>query len=84
MFSGECCSKCKINLVIRVKWNIKNITDGKFGRVLYIVGDGRVVRWCWVNSSAGVGWLFWVERPFETIFQSISGRLKEREREEKR
>ena len=22
-----------------------------------------------------VGWLFWVQRPFETIFQSISGRL---------
>ena len=22
-----------------------------------------------------VGWLFWVKRPFETIFQSISGRL---------
>ena len=21
-----------------------------------------------------VGWLFWVSRPFETVFQSISGR----------
>ena len=25
-----------------------------------------------------VGLLFWVQRPFETIFQSISGRLSER------
>ena len=25
-----------------------------------------------------VGWLFWVKRPFETVFQSISGRLPER------
>ena len=32
-----------------------------------------------------VGWLFWVKRPFETVFQSISGRLpkRTREREEK-
>ena len=27
-----------------------------------------------------VGWLFWAYRPFETIFQSISGRLPERGR----
>ena len=25
-----------------------------------------------------VGWLFWVKRPFETVFQSISGRLPKR------
>ena len=25
-----------------------------------------------------VGWLFWVSRPFETIFQSISSRLPKR------
>ena len=25
-----------------------------------------------------VGWLFWVLRPFETVFQSISGRLPKR------
>ena len=30
-----------------------------------------------------VGWLFWIYRPFETVFQSISGRLPERERERK-
>ena len=24
-----------------------------------------------------VGWWFWVERPFKTVFQSISGRLPE-------
>ena len=30
-----------------------------------------------------VGWLFWVERPFETVFQSISGRLQ-RERRKRR
>ena len=28
-----------------------------------------------------VGWLFWVKRPFETVFLSISGRLPEREKE---
>ena len=27
-----------------------------------------------------VGWLFWAERPFGTVFQSISGRLRERGR----
>ena len=27
-----------------------------------------------------VGWLFWTYRPFETVFQSISGRLPERGR----
>ena len=27
-----------------------------------------------------VGWLFWVLRPFETVFQSISGRLPKRGR----
>ena len=27
-----------------------------------------------------VGWLFWAERSFETVFQSISGRLPERRR----
>ena len=27
-----------------------------------------------------VGWLFWASRPFETVFQSISGRLPERQR----
>ena len=27
-----------------------------------------------------VGWLFWVLRPFETVLQSISGRLPERGR----
>ena len=26
------------------------------------------------------GWLFWVNRPFETVFQSISGRLSVRGR----
>ena len=25
-----------------------------------------------------VGWLFWVKRPFETVFQFISGRLPKR------
>ena len=28
-----------------------------------------------------VCWLFWVKRPFETVFQSISGRLPEKRRE---
>ena len=28
-----------------------------------------------------VGWLLWVQRPFETVFQSISGRLPKRGRE---
>ena len=27
-----------------------------------------------------VGWLFWASRPFETVFQSISGRRPERGR----
>ena len=27
-----------------------------------------------------VGWLFWVKRPFETVFQSVSGHLPKRER----
>ena len=28
-----------------------------------------------------VGWLFWVKRPFETVFQSMSGRLPKRGRQ---
>ena len=27
-----------------------------------------------------VGWLFWILQPFEIVFQSISGRLPEREK----
>ena len=30
-----------------------------------------------IPPKAMVGWLFWVKRPFETVFQSISGRLPE-------
>ena len=30
-----------------------------------------------------VGWLFWAKRPFETVFQSISGRLPERGRKKR-
>ena len=30
-----------------------------------------------------VGWLFWVSRPFETVFQSISGRLPKRGRKKR-
>ena len=30
-----------------------------------------------------VGWLFWILRPFETVFQSISGRLPKRGRNRK-
>ena len=30
-----------------------------------------------------VGWLFWIYRPFETIFQSISDRLPERGRKKR-
>ena len=30
------------------------------------------------NLQLWVGWLFWAERPFETVFQSISGRSPER------
>ena len=33
----------------------------------------RIVNWL-------VGWLFWASRPFETVFQSISGRIPERGR----
>ena len=31
-----------------------------------------------------VGWLFWVKRPFETIFQSISSRLPKRGRKRRK
>ena len=30
-----------------------------------------------------VGWLFWIKRPFETVFQSISGRLTKRGRKKR-
>ena len=38
-----------------------------------VVGGGVASYWL-------VGWLFWAYRPFETVFQSISGRLPERGR----
>ena len=31
-----------------------------------------------VHNSYWLGWLFWVSRPFETVFQSISQREGER------
>ena len=36
-------------------------------------------------SSKGwlVGWLFWILRPFETVFQSISGRLPKKGRKKR-
>ena len=38
-----------------------------------------------VGRSGGlVGWFFWVQQPFETVFQSISGRLSKREKEERK
>ena len=30
------------------------------------------------DSQILVGWLIWALRPFETVFQSLSGRLPER------
>ena len=36
-----------------------------------------------INRGSKIGWLFWVYRPFETVFQSISGRLPERGRKRK-
>ena len=39
---------------------------------------------CFVLSVRLVGWLFLIYWPFETVFQSISGRLPERERGRKR
>ena len=33
-----------------------------------------------IRRSWLVGWLFWVSRPFETVFQSVSGRLQRRGR----
>ena len=32
------------------------------------------------KCGGGIGWLIWVKWPFETVFQSISGRLPERGR----
>ena len=37
------------------------------------------IRQLWVEINRMVGWLFWVQRPFETVFQSI-----EREKEERK
>ena len=40
---------------------------------------------CRYLNEYRVGWLlFWVKRPFETVFQSISGRLPEREKEKRK
>ena len=39
-----------------------------------------VIRLGYENMHILVGWLFWALRPFETVFQSISGRLPERGR----
>ena len=35
------------------------------------------------ESKMLVGWLFWALRPFETVFQSVSGRLPERGRKKR-
>ena len=36
------------------------------------------------NNNKMVGWLFLAKRPFETVFQFISGRLPESEREKEK
>ena len=38
---------------------------------------------CMLQFGAPVGWLVWVERPFQTVYQSISGRLPERGRKKR-
>ena len=37
-----------------------------------------------VSDPSLVGWLFWAYRPFETVFQSISGRLPEGGRQKRK
>ena len=53
-------------------------------------GVGRESRGCDCNNTSlalkkprKVGWLFWILRPFKTIFQLISGRLPERGRKKR-
>ena len=36
------------------------------------------------DTHSLVGWLFWVKRPFEAVFQSISDRLPMRGEKEER
>ena len=38
----------------------------------------------YLEGALLVGWFIWAKRPFETVFQSISGRLPERGRKKKR
>ena len=42
--------------------------------------SGSGCRMNWLVGCFGFGWLFWVLRPFETIFQSISGHFPQRGR----
>ena len=46
---------------------------------LKVFGNVKLLKY---DCMAGwlVGWLFWVKRPFETVFQSISSRLPKRGR----
>ena len=51
--------------------------------------DGYIYRFkqirihVWHKLIRMVGWLFWAYRPFETVFQSVSGRLPERGRKKR-
>ena len=58
------------------------------GSIVLAVGAGGgcldifslIYLFSFLSPSLWVGWLVWVQRPFETVFQSISGRLPKRGR----
>ena len=59
----------------------KNWSQERIYQILSLIISGKfspVIR-----TGSWVGWLFWAERPFEAVFQSISGRLPERGRKKR-
>ena len=59
------------NIKIDVMFGVIHGCNGRSNKRYFRSYQGK--RWL-------VGWLFWVLRPFETVFQSISGRLPKRGR----
>ena len=60
-----------------------SVTYG-FSKTYFIELQWLELLWNHENMFKLVGWLFWVLRPFETIFQSISGRLPKRGRKKRK
>ena len=69
-------------MFFHLQWDLKSWISRSASQGLYHWATGApALQLYWTTSW--VGWLFWAKRLFETVFQSISGRLPERGRKKR-